>query len=190
MRLLLALLLSGCVAPLEGGFDYTGEAPSDGVDLPTPQDLRWDAAPPDVAVGSSLVAVLNCGMLEGDSDVYWRFDGGGWEAVGRQDNEWFTEVEAEAEFGGRPYAPVESCFTSGSSRALDWGEDGSFVFYNGNWAHELHPSATEGVWVGTVRPMFDVSEDCLDGLEELGLEPPVGLSLTVLGSTDGSYAFQ
>lgn len=177
LSLLLLVLVTAACAPVSS-------APGDDDSTVEP----WDAGPPEVAAGTTIVAILDCGMLDGTSDVYWTFDGDGWTAVERQDSVWFEPGELDDD-SGRPHEEVKQCFTSGAPRDLDWTDAGELTFYNGNWSHDLGPTEVVGRWFGGVSPMQEMSAECLDGLELLGLEPPVALTLTVLGTTEGELTW-
>ncbi len=187
----LALLLSGCLPADEAGFGVAGPAAGDPADTDDP-DLDdeaidedededeegladWDSSPPDdLAEGSVLVWQINCGMLDGSGANIWEWDGDTWQ--GFEEGDQLPGVEDDFE-GGSPYDEVKPCFRPTSNPTMEWDEDGSIRFFNGDWLHAMAPSPVEGRWLGTVSPMFEVSEECHTGMADVGLQIPVNLTI-------------
>lgn len=179
----LVLAIASMVACAPGarpGFDTSerppGEDPADGDrGADDGESSAWDPSPPDqVETGTVLVWTINCGMLAGTGNNAWEWTGDHWEGA-----PWY-EVEGAGE-DGMPWPQLEPCFRPASNKTMEWDDDGSIRFFNGDWLHDMAPSATEDTWLGTVSPMFEVSQECHEGMAELGLEIPVHLSIRIDG---------
>ena len=156
--LLLFVFLAGC--PAEESLDST---PFDDDD-----SLAWDAAPPeDLPDGTLWRGVLSCGLFDAPVERSWLLQEGVWTVPG-----------SGSEDSPRPRDEVIPCMESGP-KTMTWAEDGQLSFEAAGWTHVMQPSTLANRWLGDGTPMHEPSRECVDGLAEIGLELPVGLSLTL-----------
>jgi hypothetical protein len=190
---LLALTLLGCPAeelpdpeptPAEGPPWSLAERFDEGPG-PAGEDLlaTWDWAPPDVPLDSVVVSTLECGLLEGPSAQYWGLTEDGWQAGTWAEHDFFDLFDEEGNplMAGAPQPGFVPCMRQSENRYVQWAADGHLLFYNADWTHDLDPSEAQGLWLGTVFPEWDVSQECLDGIASLGLEIPVPVAVRVYG---------
>jgi hypothetical protein len=179
--LMALLLMAGCVTTDESDFGWTlpddtsdeGDGPADTLDDEDPSPITWDVAPPEhIEVGAILTWTIDCGMLNGAGGNAWEWTGDQWAAPNHYDGEELGDSD-----GGYPYDEVMPCFRPTSNPTMEWDEDGSIRFFNGDWLHDMAPSTSEGLWLGIVSPMFEVGEECYEGMAEVGIEMPVHLSI-------------
>ncbi len=164
------------------GDDDDAVDPEDPEDPEDPIEFDWDVSPPQVDLGAHLVMRLNCGMMPTRADSVWRWDGARWLAAQIDPRE-VLGPDYEPIFGNT-YDDLEPCWVPNPQPVMTWREDGSIHFDNGNWDHDLRPTAQEDTWFGGVSPTFDLNEACLDALAGHGLTPPVAITVTLVGLAD------
>ncbi len=189
-----ALFLVGCLPADDGGFNITADRGPvgglDDLDADDPADpdddgdqesdpddgLGWDPMQPQsVEPGTILIWTINCGMLDGSGMNAWEWLGDRWEGFRGED----LEEDLSSSGGGYPYEELEPCFRPTSNTSMEWRDDGTIHFFNGDWHHDMRPSTTHNRWMGTVYPTFEVSEACHEAMEGLGLSIPVNLSIEI-----------
>ncbi len=130
-----------------------------------PEGLSWDPTEPDVPDGSTMETRFVCGFMQGGFDGYWEKQDGEWDLVG-------TNAD--------PFPELIPCLGHGPERWFVWEPDGTIHFVMGGIEHLVEPTEVEDRWMGGAWTVDEPSEECQQGLEELGLSMPLTLQLNLV----------
>lgn len=132
------------------------------------EPLGWDPSEPDVPDGTTMETHFVCGLMQGAFDGLWV----------KQDGQWqLTWAD------GQPVPELIPCAAHGAERWFEWEDDGTVHFVVGGIEHLVEPTEVENRWMGSVWSAEEPSDECLAGLEQLGLEFPLTLQMNVVAIT-------